>query len=166
MNSENVHVLANRIAKQNSLPQTGALQYLNAAHAKLKKLQAWRQRQKLEYALCVFERDTALREVEKLKFYADKKSHKLERARKLIDLQAQVIEELQGEPSGLRRNLKRREQGKAVDSDGPALTALALEKVAAQLNDRTNTADTAGSGVSSGLIASLMRRIRWRMIPS
>lgn len=150
MNTENVQILTDRISEQGSSPHTSALRYLNAAHVKLTKLQAWRQQQKLVYAACVLERDAALCELEKLKLDLDEKSRKLKKARGLIDMQSQLIEELQDPGSGLRKKLKRSQRAGPVDSDKPALTVRALEKVATHIDQTANTAKTDNQGLLAG----------------
>ena len=134
-----------------------------AAHAKLKQLQAWRRQHQVEYSLCVNERDTALREIEKLKFYAAEQSDELEHAQRLTEAQAQLIRELRVECAAVRKNSKRPVRAKAVDADGPALTVQAVKKLAGQIDYNKHATGAVESALSTGPIVSLFRRIGRRM---
>jgi len=68
MDPNRVEQIANRIREQrkSAVNVSNAIEHLEAAHAKLMKLQAGRRELKAELALSVEERDNALREIDRL----------------------------------------------------------------------------------------------------
>jgi chromosome segregation ATPase len=136
-----------RVAKQFSEKSLRTLRHIDAARLKLEKLQATRRQLKLDLEKSIEERDSALEETGQLKLRLDKQTIELEEMQILLEEQAEQIEQLQG-------NVRRRRPN-SEDEDRPALTVLAMEKVATRL---TNTASVPvkQSPVSTGLIGRML----------
>jgi len=161
MSTKKIEVLAERrAAPQGPEKSLRALRHLDAARAKLEILQTTRRQLKIDLEKSTGERDAALANFEELKLQHDKQLHEFHDAQALLDAQAEQITQLRAECTRLQDNV-RRHRPQQRDEDGPALTVLALEKVAKQIPD-TGTAVTSVEQpvTSTRLIDRILSHIR------
>lgn len=161
MSTKRIEFLADhRAGRQDLSPSLRALRHLDAARAKLESLQATRRQLKLDIERCVGERDAALAQVDELTREYDSQSSELRDLKKLLSAQATWITQLRADCLRLREKVLRR-QPRPRNEDGPALTMLVLEKVAAQSSAAAETENpTATAPVTAGFVHEFMRRIR------
>lgn len=161
MSSKKIEFLADRRAKpQRPTAALRALRHLDAARAKLETLQAARKQLKLVLVQRTDERDAALALAKDLRLRYDERGHELEEATRLVDAQAEKIAQLRAEYTALQDRVRPR-QRRQSDDDGPALTVLALEKVAARSHAETPSKVPAEPAeVQTSLVRRILHRIR------
>ena len=123
MSSKKIEFLADRRAALRGSENTlRVLRHLDAARIKLDKLQTTRRQLKLALEKSNGERVAALTKVAEITLLHNQQSQELRAAQILLDTQADQIEQF--------RSSIRRQRPRQADEDRPALTVLALEKVA------------------------------------
>jgi hypothetical protein len=157
MSTKRIEILAERRASlQDPKKSLRVLRHLDAARVKLEILQVTRRQLKIDLKKSAGERDAALADIEELKLQYDKQSHEFHDVQALLEAQAEQITQLRVECTKLQDSVGRRQRPRQRDEDGPALTVLALEKVAAQIS-ATNAAITPAEQPSAS--TKLMDRI-------
>ena len=161
MSTKKIEILAERRATlQGPEKSLRALRHLDAARAKLEILQTTRRQLKIDLEKSTGEREAALVDFEKLKLQYDEQSHEFHDAQALLDAQAEQITQLRAECTRLQENV-RRHRPQQRDEDGPALTVLALEKVAAQISNIGAAVPSAEQpATSTRLIDRILSHIR------
>ena len=131
MGSSNIEFLSDRRPKESIVAKSrGALRHLDAAHAKLEKLQTWRRQLKEDNEQRILECGLAVRAVEMLQQQFDDKSLELEEAQELIRTQKALIIQLFDELAETQDTAHPDAIPtlRTVD-DSPALTARVLAKM-------------------------------------
>ena len=160
MSTKKIEFLADRRASlQDSSPSLRALRHLDAARGKLEKLQATRRQLKLEIEKYSAERDAALAQVESLKLLHNTQSNELHDLSKLSLAQAKKITQLREDCLRLQDSIRQRPPRRR-DEDGPALTVLAMEKVATESRIAAATKSPAEPATAAtGFFNWFLRRI-------
>jgi len=166
MNSRNIHFLKNDAQKDIAPTRSRALEHLDAAHAKLVQLQAWRRQFKIDYAECVKQRDAARRELVDFKCIANRKSEALQEYDTILAAQTQLIQDLRDECSTLQERHPRPARDVDPESNGPALTALALDRYEEQESIADQERDMADADHDPNRSAGLLGRIRSLLMSS
>ena len=140
MSNENIHVLKARETKPVEDRDAAVLGHIVAAHAKLEKLRVFRQEQKAEFRLCREERDTSLRDLERVREQLGASESMLEESEEIIVAQKTLIEELRAKQERPERQVIQptdRESGLIITS-----------AVARHEQNRVALGETAGDGAA------------------
>jgi len=166
MTSRNIHFLKTGAQKDIAPTRSRALGHLDAAHAKLVQLQAWRRQFKIDYAECVQQRDAARRELEDIKCIANRQSEALQECDTILAAQTQLIQDLRDDCSALQEKYPRPARDVDPESSGPALTALALVRYAAQESIADQKRGMTDADHDPNRSAGLFSRLRSLLMPS
>ena len=136
MGSSNIEFLDARRRKDASTPKSrGALRHLDAAHAKLEKLQVWRRELKEKYGQRVAEVEIAVRaignlenEMSQLDQSLEDKTRELDEARVIIETQKDLIVQLLDELAD-KEDAEQAVAPVLLPADGPALSTRVLARL-------------------------------------
>lgn len=128
--SSNIEYLSARRSPDSKAPDPRrALRHLDAAHAKLEKLQLWRKQLKCDYEQRGAELDIAVRAVEILEQELTDKTSALDEAQQIIETQKGLIVQLLDELAEQEDTDDATAAPTLTHSDGPSLTARVLAKL-------------------------------------